>query len=124
MRQLRRSRQGGEGGRHKLRFLERHVRFLKGETRNPACGGSGVASRVTIGEDDAECERVAETEPAHCPRRGDCVERAAAFDGSLELVPKGALRGHERMFAQKPQSLLVVAGASGPFVDDAEAATA
>ncbi len=97
-RQFRRSGQR-QGSCNKLRFLERHVRFLKGETRNPAGRCSWVASRVTIGKDDAESESIAEAEPAHRLGRGDRVESAASFKGSLKLVPQGTLRGHERMFA-------------------------
>jgi hypothetical protein len=50
-REFRRSRHGGEGGSHKLRFLERHVRFLQGEPRDLARRGSWVARRVPIAED-------------------------------------------------------------------------
>jgi len=60
MRQLRRSRQGGEGGCDKLRLFEGHVWFLKREPSDPARRGPRVASRVTIGKDYAQCEGVPE----------------------------------------------------------------
>jgi hypothetical protein len=97
--EVRRRGQGGKGGCDKLRFLERHVGFLKFEPRNPACRCSRVPSRVTVGEDHAQGQSIPKAEPAHCLRCRDRVEGAAAFDRSLELVPKGALRSHERMFA-------------------------
>jgi hypothetical protein len=43
--QRRRSGQSGESRCDKLRFLEGHVRFLKGEPRDPACRRSRVVAK-------------------------------------------------------------------------------
>jgi hypothetical protein len=51
-------------------------------------------------DQDEELERFREPDSGHLPRGGVGVEQTLVIERAPEAGERGALRGHERMFAQ------------------------
>ncbi len=71
---------------HELRLAKLDPAGLEQEAPEPADGRTLVSSRVLLGQEHRQPERVAETQPAELVRRGEGLEDVAALERALEAA--------------------------------------
>ena len=91
--------QAGQAGEHGVRLLEPNVRNLGAVAGVPAQRRPPEPLGVVDQEED-ELEGVREADEVELGGRGERDRWVAAVERAAEAAVGGALRGHERMFAQ------------------------